>query len=236
MASTAPTRYSARIFALYTVSSANTLRSLGDIRSPKPDVCDLFDEIHQAIDRDQFARTKVQGLSHSRVHDPQRPLDAIVDEREAPSLASIAPDLDLFPSRWSFAVATLRADRSGAFSRPPANVPLRPVDVVDSGRCGVSRPASRTKVHRHSFAEELLPAVSVFRRRRVGVVLSEPFGVRCSLPVRRIHTRRRTEEEAFHVSLWVAAESMCVETSDESMQARLWVAMKPIPPMSAAKL
>ena len=95
------------------------------------------------------------------------PFEAVVDVHEAAGLLAVAPDLDLV-SPVSLASIDLAADRGRRLLAAAVPGAVRAVDVVEAGHARLEAEVL-AEVAAHALAEELLPAVAVFRHRGIGV-------------------------------------------------------------------
>src|SRR5215831_8921076 len=85
-------------------------------------------------------------------------------------VCSPEPQISISCLPVSLASITFRQIAAGAFSRPPSQVPHGP-HVVESRHARIKSEIF-PEVTAHSLGEELLPAIAVFRHRRVSILFS----------------------------------------------------------------
>src|SRR5688572_9109964 len=147
------------------VSAADTLGGTQVVVALHLDPGDLLDLVDQAVDRHQLAGAQIYRLPQVGPHQGLSAIEAVADVGEAPGLLAVAPDLDLVLP-LELRLRDLAADRGRGLLAPPLESAVRPVDVVvaDNARF---EPEVLGEVPAHALREELLPAVAVFRHRRV---------------------------------------------------------------------
>ena len=174
------------------------------------------------------------GTSQCRCAGSLRAHQAIVNIHEAAGLVAVAPDFDFMFARlawprslcgrWRRALFPGRRRRCRAGHRH-----------CDNGRrgCGARNPPEMAA---HPFAEQFFPAVAVLGHRGIGVGFLQGGDVRGRSVCRRRRRRRRRRRKSAPRPAAFAAMSRCVLMSTVSMQSALLFSMKPMPPMSAARL
>src|ERR1043166_5690925 len=115
------------------------------------DFGDVFDEVHQLIDRHQFAAPQVERFQDVTGEDGLRSLKAVIDVHETAGLMAVAPDFNFMLSR-ELGLDDFPAD-CGRRLFPPAIVSaIRPINIMETGDAGLN-PKILTKMAAHSFAE-----------------------------------------------------------------------------------
>ena len=122
---------------------------------------------------------RLMGSTHVARHERLGAVHAVIDVHEAPRLLAVAPDLDLTLPRHKRG-DHFAADRGRRLFPSAVIGPVRPVDVV------IARHARRQsivlgKMAAHPLAEQLLPAISVLRHRRIriGLLQRKDIGLVC---------------------------------------------------------
>src|SRR5262245_6007929 len=77
------------------VAAADALRGIATVDAAQLDSRNLFDDVHELIDRHRFIASEIERFVDVALHDAERALDTIVDVHEAPALPAVTPDLDL---------------------------------------------------------------------------------------------------------------------------------------------
>src|SRR5271168_2748485 len=151
------------------VTATHSQRGVAFIDSLQTYTRDIFDNVDELVDADHFIAANVQRLDEVGLHQPLGALKAVVDIHEASGLLAIAPYFDLMIAchhrKRDFA-----RNRSRSLLAPPVPRSERSIHVVIA-----TDPRPQTKVFAemaaHSFTEQLLPAVTVFRHCGIGVLL-----------------------------------------------------------------
>ncbi len=143
---------------------------------------------------------------------------------------SPSPQMSMRMSPVSLASITLRQMAAGAFSRPPSQVPMRTVDVVEAGDGGL-QPRSAQYSWQNISRHQLLPAVAALGHGRVGIGFLERADVGVLLQVGVVGAGRRGEEVALgagpvggldHVGVDEdAAQALDAEVLDEAHAAHV---------------
>ena len=179
-----------------TVAARHAARRVELVVPLQLDARDLLGDVHQLVDGHQFARSQIDRLVDLRIDDLADAFDAVVDVHERTRLRAVAPDLDRVVARC-LGSDHLAADGGGSLlaAAPPRAV--RPVDVVKprNSRLDAEVLAEMTA---HPLAEQLFPAVAIFRQPGIGVCLRQGRHMGIDLLVGVVDTRGRTEEEPLH--------------------------------------
>ena len=122
---------------------------------------------------DHFGATKIEGDATVGEHEPQDPLDAVVDEGEAPRLLAVAPHLKVLRGRDGLA-----AEGGGSLLAAALPSPARSVDVVEARDADVHGEVPAVR-ERHLLGVKLLEAVHVLGagRPRVGFDQTRIVGI-----------------------------------------------------------
>src|SRR5262249_3808863 len=92
------------------VAAINAFRRLEIIRALQLDARDSLNDVHQSIDRYQFAAAQIDWLQNVARENRLRALQAIVNIHEAARLQTVAPNLDLMLAGY-FCTNHLAANR-----------------------------------------------------------------------------------------------------------------------------
>src|SRR5581483_5922173 len=140
---------------------------------------------HQFVNRDEPLLADVQWLPMLRPHQPSNALDAIVDVAVRPRLSPIAPHFDLTTIRGQRDFA---ADGRRRFFTPAIIRTKRSEDVVKAGDPGLEAEIFGV-VSALALAEELFPAIAIFRIGGIGIFFFERRHIRRLLLVDRVNAR-----------------------------------------------
>src|SRR6266567_3747225 len=149
------------------VASQDTFGSVEVVDPLEPDAGDLLNDIHKPVDGDDFVRSQIQGFGDVAMHDQFCALNAILDEHEAARLLSIAPDVYLVRTR-QLRFDDLAADGRGSLFPSTGPCALRTVHVVVASDTA-AQARFLFKVAAQALAEELLPAVAIFRESGIRI-------------------------------------------------------------------
>src|SRR5580658_8784990 len=124
---------------------------------------------------------------------------AIVDVHEAAGLVAVAPNLNFVVAGMA-RLKNLAADGSGSFLAAAGPGAQRPVNIMETGDAGLHAEIL-VEVAAHALAEELLPAVSIFGKRGIGVFFPEWDDVLVFLLIAVIDAGGGRIEETLHAGL-----------------------------------
>lgn len=169
------------------------------------DAGDIFNDIHELIDRDAFGRAEVDGIvPRFAVGDHVDAFEAIGDVHERAGLITIAPDFD-FVFSGKFRIDDFATNGSGGFFSTAVPGAERSVNIVESGDARRNFEVF-SEVAAHAFAEEFFPAISIFGHCGISVFFAkECFDFLFALFVRIVHARAGSVKEAF-CSVFAGAE------------------------------
>ena len=119
------------------VAAVDALRGGQVVSALQFDAGNVFDDVHQLVDRDRLVAAEIERLDDVAGHDHLGALEAVVDVHEAARLLAGAPDLDLVTAR-QLGLDDLAADRRRRFLAATGPRAVRPVDIVVT-RAPVSR-------------------------------------------------------------------------------------------------
>src|SRR6185295_459127 len=153
------------------VAAAHALGRIELVAALQLHAGDLLDDVDQPVDADQLVRADVQRLDDVAFGELDRALRAVVDIHERARLLAVAPDFDVVLA-GELGGDDLAADRGRRLLSAAVIGTLGTVDVV------VARAAGRDAVilaivAGHALTEQLLPAVTVLGKRRIGVLFLE---------------------------------------------------------------
>src|ERR1043166_6138807 len=163
------------------VATVHALGGLEIVMALELDPGDLLPDVHQLIDRNQFVAAEVDWFENLAPKDLLSAVQTVVDVHEAACLMTVAPDLDLVFAR-DLGLDDFSADggrRLFASAHPGA---IRAIDVVEASGAGLE-PEVFSERAAHAFAEEFLPAVTVFRLRGISIGFLQSGDVRVALLV-----------------------------------------------------
>jgi hypothetical protein len=153
------------------VAAVDALGSVELVVALELDARDLFRDVDELVDGDEFVGAEVEGLVDVALCDHLRSLGAVIDVHEGAGLFAVAPDLDLVGA-GVLGLDDFAADGGGSLLAAAGPGAERAVDVVIAGDAGLETIVF-FEVAAHALGKEFLPAVAVFRECRVGVLFLE---------------------------------------------------------------
>src|ERR1022692_3288985 len=164
--------------------------------SMKLDAANGFHHSCQIVDRDQFARTEVDGRGNQpvAVHNLVDTEHAIVDEAEAAGLRSVAPNVDGGVAEVE-GFDYLTAERGRRFLTASEPGAVGAVDVVEAGNVGFQTAFRPILLAKH-LREEFLPTVTSLSHGWVRVRFLKSAHVWIPLQVGVVGAGRRGKEIA----------------------------------------
>src|ERR1700742_2743577 len=155
-------------FSVVAVAAVDAFGRAEIVGALEPDAGDLFNDVHELVDGDEFAGAEVEGLADVAFGDPPGAVGTIVDIHEGARLFAVAPDLDLIGT-GVFGLDDFAADGGGSFFAAAGPGTEGTIDVVVAGYAALE-PVVFFEVAAHPFGEEFFPAIAVFGKRRIGIL------------------------------------------------------------------
>src|SRR5207247_7731640 len=137
------------------VAAVDSLGRLQIVRALELDPGDVFDHIHQSIDRDELAAAQIDWFEDVALEDRLRAFETIIDVHETSRLMAVTPDLDLMFAR-QLGLDHFPADGRRRLLAAPVVSPERAIDVVKA-RDSRGHAEVFAKMAAHPFAEKLFP-------------------------------------------------------------------------------
>ena len=133
------------------VAAVDALGGLEIVGAFELDAGDVFDDVDELVDGDQFVAAEVDGLDDVAPEEVLGSLEAIGDVHEGPGLMSVAPDFDIvFTGEFGF--DDFSADRGGGFFAATVVGAVGSVNVVEAGDAG-DEAEIFAEMSAHAFAE-----------------------------------------------------------------------------------
>src|ERR1043166_3721359 len=195
------------------VAAVHALGRLEIVPALELDAGDGFDDVDEAVDRDDFAAAEVDRFEDVAVEDLLRAFQAIRDVHEAAGLIAVAPDFDLVFAR-TFRLDDFPADGRRGFLASAVEGAVWSVDVGIAGDAGDGAEVL-AEMAAHAFAEKFLPAVTVLGHGGIGVGFLEGDDVFAHLFVRGVNAGGGGVEETFDAGFLRGHEQVGVDEHRE---------------------
>ena len=195
---------------------------------------DVFHDIDELIDAHHFAAADVDRLHEVAVREHLGAVQAVIDIHEAAGLGACAPDLD-FVFSAEFGGDDFAANGRRRLFAAAIVGAVWPVDVVVTSDAGLDAKVL-AEMAAHALAEKLFPAVAVLWHRGISIRLDQRRMVWIALLFGVVNAGAGRDKRSASRRYFFAARSRWVLISTLIMQSALLSSMKPMPPMSAARL